>query len=44
MPKDKKIAPKVKKEPVKEFVECPECKGKDESCSMCGGSGKVVKE
>jgi len=40
MDKNKKEE-KIKKEP--EFVVCPECKGEDENCSMCGGSGKVVK-
>jgi hypothetical protein len=40
---DKKIKSEPK-ESKKEFVVCPECKGEDESCSMCGGSGKVVKE
>lgn len=36
--------PKVKLETPEEskMVPCPECDGKDEDCTRCGGSGKVV--
>jgi hypothetical protein len=41
MKKDNKIAKEEKKQ---ELVVCPECKGEDENCSLCGGRGTVLKE